>query len=562
MLFSELYKYNGSMLKGIGIACGIEIGKAYKYEQPVLTIKEEKGNIQEELVAFDEALKKTTNDILKMKNQASSTLKNEELAIFDAHLSMAQDPEFVSQVKEMINLGFTASWSTRTVTNTMIDLFNDVEDETLKERLNDIEQFSYRLLCNLLNKEIPSLSNLNEKVIIVAEDLSPADTACLNKEFVLGFVSEKGSINSHTSIMAESLNIPAVVGVKDLMKNVNNGDVLIVDSLNGDVIVKPTDEDIHNYTIKKNNYIVEQEALKSLKDKKTVTIDFKDVELVANIGTVKDVDSAIENGAEGIGLLRTEFLYMNKTDSFPCEEEQFIAYKEVLEKMEGKRVVIRTLDIGGDKELKYFKFDKEENPFLGYRAIRFSLDRKDIFKDQVRALLRASIYGKLAIMFPMISTIDEFLQAKTFVLEQKQELINEGIKVSDDIEIGMMVEVPAAAILADEFGKHADFFSIGTNDLIQYSLATDRMSSKVSYLYQPLNPAILRLIKMTIDGAHKNGIRCAMCGELAGDEKISEILLGLGIDELSMSPAKILSIRKKITWLSYEKAKEKVQELM
>lgn len=556
------YIYNEIMLKGIGIACGIEIGKAYKYAQPILTVKEEKGNPEKELIAFDKALDKTTQDILDIKNRANSSLCDDELAIFDAHLSMAKDPEFIGQVKDMINLGFNAAFSIKAVTNTMIDMFKDVEDIALKERAKDIEDFSYRLLCNLLNKEIPNLSSLSEKVIVVAKDLSPADTACLNREYVLGFLTEDGSLSSHTAIMAESLDIPAIVSVNDLMNTINNGDTIIIDSLNGDVIVNPSQEDIHNYTIKKENYLAGKEALKSLKDKETITLDKRKIELSANIGTLNDLKGAIENGAEGIGLLRTEFLYMNKTNSFPSEEEQFVIYKEILEKMNGKRVVIRTLDIGGDKELKYCKFDKEENPFLGYRAIRFSLDRKDIFKDQVRAMLRASVYGKLAIMFPMISTLEEFLEAKSFVLKQKEQLLNEGVEVSEDIEIGMMVEVPAAAILADEFSKYADFFSIGTNDLIQYSLAVDRMSKKVSYLYQPLNPSILRLIKATIDGAHKNGKWCGMCGELAGDELATEVLVGLGIDELSMSSSKILPVRKKITWLSFNSAQEKAKSIL
>ncbi|MDO5440409.1 MAG: phosphoenolpyruvate--protein phosphotransferase [Erysipelotrichaceae bacterium] len=550
------------MLKGIGTKNGIQIGKVYKFEKPSLSIKEEKGEAQEEMIKLERAITKTIEDIETIKKNAVHLFSNADLEIFDAHLSMVNDPEYLGQIKETINKGYSAVWSTKIVSDNMYEMFVGVEDEYLKERKEDIKDVSTRVLCNLLGVDLPDLSIINEKVIVVADELTPADTAKLNRELVLGFVTEKGSRNSHSAIMAESLGIPCVVACEGIVSSSNHGDTIIVDSNNGDVVVNPSDEDLHNYGIAKEKYENEIEGLKSLKDKETITLDKRKIEIAANIGSPDDLYSAIENGAEGVGLLRTEVLYLNKNDCFPNEEEQFEVYKKVLELMNGKRVVIRTLDIGGDKELNYFKFENETNPFLGYRAIRFCLDRKDIFKDQIRALLRASVYGKLAIMFPMIATIDEFKEAKEFVLTQKEELLKEGVKVSDEIEIGMMVEVPAAAVLADEFAKYADFFSIGTNDLVQYSMAADRLSSKVNYLYQPLNPSILRLIKMTIDGAHKNGKWCGICGELASDEEACEILLGFGIDELSMPAAKILPIRKKMIWLSYDKAKEKIDNLI
>ena len=544
------------MLKGIGTLDGIQIGKVYKCEKPVLSIKEEKADPTKELTKFEEALNKTKKDLETIKNKVKDVFNEHELAIFDAHISMAQDPEYIGQIEEVIKSGYSALWSCKLVSENMISMFSNVKDEYLKERLNDIKDFSYCLLCNLSGIELPDLSLINEQVIVVASDLAPADTARLKKDLILGFVTEHGSKSSHSVIMAEALGIPAVVATKGIMDSTKMGDTIIVDSLAGEVLVNPSDEEIYYYNKKKEIYEQEKEALKSLIDKETITLDKRKVELAANIGTPSEVNDALANGAEGIGLFRTEFLYMNKSDCFPSEEEQFVAYKEVLEKMNGKRVVIRTLDIGGDKGLKYFDFDDETNPFLGYRAIRLCLDRKDIFKDQIRALLRASIYGKLAIMFPMIATIDEFKEAKQFVLEQKEELLKEGIDVADNIEIGMMVEVPSAAVLADEFGKYADFFSVGTNDLVQYTMAADRTSPKAAYLYQPLNPSILRFIKMAVEGAHKNGKWCGMCGEFAGDELATSILLGLGLDELSMSSSRILPIRKKLIWQSSDKAKD------
>ncbi|MBR3006071.1 MAG: phosphoenolpyruvate--protein phosphotransferase, partial [Erysipelotrichaceae bacterium] len=435
-------------------------------------------------------------------------------------------------------------------------MFESMDDAYFKERAADIKDVSFRLLCNILGLTIPDLTAIDEEVVIVAEEMTPSDTAQLNKKYSLGFVTEIGGKTSHAAIMAVALGLPAVVGCTGIMSSCKHGDKIILDAKEGDVIINPTDEQLKEYEEKRVRFLEEKAALQVLLDKPSITVDGHQVELVANIGSPKDMDNVIANGAEGVGLYRTEFLYMESTEDFPSEEDQFKAYKVVLERAEGKRVVVRTLDIGGDKKLPYFEFEPEMNPFLGYRAIRLCLDRKDIFKTQVRALLRASVYGKLAIMFPMIATIDEFKSAKQFVLDTKEELKAEGVAVSDSIEIGMMVEIPASAVLADEFAKYADFFSIGTNDLIQYSMAADRMSEKVAYLYQPLNPSILRLIKMTIDGAHSQGRWCGMCGEMGGDPMAAPVLLGLGLDEFSMSASKIRPTRKIITSLNKKEMEE------
>ena len=538
------------MLKGIATSSGIAIGKVYKLEQPKIVLKEAKQTVEEALGIFENALEKTIKDIELIKERAAATLKPEELAIFDAHLMMAQDPEFKDQIIARIKDGLNADQATKEISDMMIGMFESMEDAYFKERAADIKDVSFRLLCNILGLNIPDLTTIDEEVVIVAEEMTPSDTAQLNKKYALGFVTEIGGKTSHAAIMAVALGLPAVVGCTGIMSACKHGDKIILDAKSGDVIVNPTDEELKLYEEKRKKFLEEKAALQVLLDKPTISTDGHQVELVANIGSPKDMDNVIANGAEGVGLYRTEFLYMESTEDFPSEDDQFEAYKVVLERAQGKRVVVRTLDIGGDKKLPYFEFDPEMNPFLGYRAIRLCLDRKDIFKTQVRALLKASVYGKLAIMFPMIATIDEFKNAKQFVLDTKEELLKEGVKVSDEIEIGMMVEIPASAVLADEFAKYADFFSIGTNDLIQYSMAADRMSEKVAYLYQPLNPSILRLIKMTIDGAHSQGRWCGMCGEMGGDPMAAPVLLGLGLDEFSMSATKILPTRKIITSLN------------
>jgi phosphotransferase system enzyme I (PtsI) len=544
------------MLKGIAASSGVIIAKAYKLEQPVLSVTRHSVNPETELVKFHEALEKTRIDIERIKAKAVGKLNDEDLAIFDAHIMVTQDPEFTGQMEEMVrNERVNADFATQEISNLFISMFENMEDSYFRERAADIKDVSYRLLCHLQGLVIPDLSLIDQEVIIVANDLTPSDTAQLNKQFTKGFATQIGGRTSHSAIMARSLEIPAIVGINGLLKNVNHGDLLVLDAIEGVVLVNPTATDVEHYTLKAKNFLELKNSLKVLKDAESITTDKHRVELVGNIGTPNDVDSVLANGGEGVGLYRTEFLYMDAKE-LPSEEDQFIAYKTVLEKMGKHPVVVRTLDIGGDKELSYLPIPHEMNPFLGYRAIRLCLDRPDIFKTQVRALLRASVYGKLCIMFPMIATLVEFRTAKQFVKDTEKELRAEGVAVSDNYEIGMMVEIPAAAVLADQFAKEADFFSIGTNDLIQYSMAADRMSEKVSYLYQPYNPSLLRLIKMTIDGAHSQGKWCGMCGEMAGEEYAVPLLLGLGLDEFSMSATSILQARKMVRSLSHKAMKE------
>lgn len=538
------------MLKGIAASAGVNVAKAYKLEQPEVVIEKREGEPAAELQKFDDALAKTVKDIQGVKERAAKRLSDEELAVFDAHLMMAEDPEFASQIKAMIeNDKVNAEYAADTVANQMVAMFEAMDNDYFRERAADIKDVTFRLKCNLLGLQIPDLTAIDEPAIIVAHDLTPSDTAQLN-EFVKGFATAIGGKTSHSAIMANSLEIPAVVGTKGIMENVKTGDVIGLDAIDGFVYVNPDDVTVEMLNQKSAAFAEEKEALKMMVNAKSITTDGHEVELAGNIGGFKDVEGVLKNGGEGVGLFRTEFLYMDN-DHFPTEEEQFEAYKAVLEGMGGRKVVVRTLDIGGDKKLSYYTFPEEMNPFLGYRAIRLCLKEQDIFRTQLRALCRASVYGKLCIMFPMIATIDEFRQAKGIFEDVKAELLAEGVAVADDIQVGMMVEIPAAAILADEFSKYADFFSIGTNDLIQYSMAADRMSENVSYLYQPYNPSILRLVNMTIKGAHKNGKWVGMCGAMAGEPYAVPILLGLGLDEFSMSATQILKARKVVTGLSY-----------
>jgi phosphotransferase system enzyme I (PtsI) len=543
------------MLKGIAASSGVVVAKAYKLEQPTINVVRRSADVEKEIANFKAALVKTQRDIEIIKTKAIGKLTDDELAIFDAHIMVTQDPEFTGQMEEMIrNESINADFACQEVSNMFINMFETMDDPYFRERAADIKDVSYRLQCHILGLIIPDLSLINEEVIIVANDLTPSDTAQLNKAFTKGFATQIGGRTSHSAIMARSLEIPAVVGINGLLKNVNHGDMLVLDAIDGFVMVNPETQDLEHYRNKAKNFAELKASLKIMKDAESITLDGHKVELVGNIGTPNDVEGVLSNGGEGVGLYRTEFLYMDAT-ALPTEEDQYEAYKTVLEKMGKRPVVVRTLDIGGDKVLSYLPFPHEMNPFLGYRAIRLCLDRPDIFKTQARALLRASVYGHLCIMFPMIATLGEFRAAKQFILDTDKELRAEGIAVSDDYEIGMMVEIPASAILADQFAKEADFFSIGTNDLVQYSMAADRMSEKVAYLYQPLNPSLLRLIKMTIDGAHSQGKWCGMCGEMAGDELAAPVLLGLGLDEFSMSASSILQTRKMIRSLKYKDMK-------
>lgn len=540
------------LIKGIAASDGVAIAKAYLLVEPDLTFdKNEKvTDVEGEVAKFNSAIEASKVELTKIRNNAEVQLGADKAAIFDAHLLVLDDPELIQPIQDKIkNENANAATALTDVTTQFVTIFESMDNEYMKERAADIRDVSKRVLSHILGVELPNPSMIDESVVIVGNDLTPSDTAQLNKEFVQGFATNIGGRTSHSAIMSRSLEIPAIVGTKSITQEVKQGDMIIVDGLNGDVIVNPTEDELIAYQDKRERYFADKKELQKLRDADTVTVDGVHAELAANIGTPNDLPGVIENGAQGIGLYRTEFLYMGR-DQMPTEEEQFEAYKEVLEAMGGKRVVVRTLDIGGDKELSYLNLPEEMNPFLGYRAIRLCLAQQDIFRPQLRALLRASVYGKLNIMFPMVATINEFREAKAILLEEKENLKNEGHDISDDIELGIMVEIPATAALADVFAKEVDFFSIGTNDLIQYTLAADRMSERVSYLYQPYNPSILRLVKQVIEASHKEGKWTGMCGEMAGDETAIPLLLGLGLDEFSMSATSILKARRQINGLS------------
>lgn len=547
-------------INGIAASDGVAIAKAYLLVEPDLSFDSEKvSDVDAEIAKFNNAIQTSKVELTKIRNNAEQNLGADKAAIFDAHLLVLDDPELIQPIEEKIkNEQVNAPTALSDVTGQFITIFESMDNEYMKERAADIRDVSKRVLAHILGVELPNPSMIDESVVIIGNDLTPSDTAQLNKEFVQGFVTNIGGRTSHSAIMSRSLEIAAVVGTKSITQEVKQGDMIIVDGLTGEVIIDPTEDEVIAYQNKRERFFEDKQELQKLRDEETTTIDGRHAELTANIGTPNDLKGVIENGAEGIGLYRTEFLYMGR-DEMPTEDEQFEAYKKVLETMKDKRVVVRTLDIGGDKELPYLNLPEEMNPFLGYRAIRLCLDQPDIFRPQLRALLRASAFGKLNIMFPMVATIQEFRDAKALLLEEKDNLTNEGIEVSDDIELGIMVEIPSTAALADVFAKEVDFFSIGTNDLIQYTMAADRMSERVSYLYQPYNPSILRLVKQVIEASHKEGKWTGMCGEMAGDEIAIPLLLGLGLDEFSMSATSVLKARRQIKGLSQNEMEELAQ---
>lgn len=538
-------------LTGIAASDGIAIAKAYRFVQPDLSFaKTTVHDIEAEQKRLAAALAKAEQELIVIRQQTLEKFSAEEAAIFEAHLLVVHDPELIGPINQKIaDEAVNAEYALHEVTSMFVALFEGMDDEYMSARASDIKDVTNRILAHLLGVHIPNPSNINEQVIIVANDLTPSETAQLDRNYVLGFITDIGGRTSHSAIMARSLEIPAVVGAGVATTTIQDGDTIIVDGLTGQVLVNPSADVIADYQEKAQKYRVQQAEWSTLVNEQTVSKDGAHVELAANIGSPNDLDGVLRHGAEGIGLYRTEFLYMGR-ENLPSEEEQFTAYKTVLEGMKGKPVVIRTLDIGGDKHLPYLPLQEEMNPFLGHRAIRLCLDQQELFRTQLRALLRASVYGNLKIMFPMIATIQEFRAAKAILLEEKEKLIAGGIAVGSSIEVGMMVEIPSTAVMADIFAKEVDFFSIGTNDLIQYTMAADRMNEKVSYLYQPYNPAILRLIQMVIKAAHQEQKWVGMCGEMAGDEHAVPLLLGLGLDEFSMSATSILKTRALLKQLS------------
>ncbi|WP_338469985.1 phosphoenolpyruvate--protein phosphotransferase [Niallia sp. XMNu-256] len=552
-----------TVLKGIAASSGIAIAKAYRLVEPDLSFKKtEVADTDQEIKRLHDALATSKAELEAIRDKANVELGEDKGAIFEAHLLIANDPEMITPIEDKVKTEkVNAEQALKEVTDMFITMFEQMDNEYMRERAADIRDVRKRILSHLLGVQIINPSMISEEAIIVAEDLTPSDTAQLNRKYVKAFTTNIGGRTSHSAIMARSMEIPAVVGTKSATEEIKSGDVIIVDGLKGEVHINPSEEIIAQYKQEHAQYETQKAEWAKLLNEKTVTADGHQVELVANIGTPNDLDGVINNGGEGVGLYRTEFLYMGRNE-LPSEDEQFESYKAVLEGLEGKPVVVRTLDIGGDKELPYLNLPKEMNPFLGFRAIRLCLEEQDLFRTQLRALLRASAYGNLKIMFPMIATLDEFRSAKAILEEEKQKLVNEGVGVSDSIEVGIMVEIPSTAVMADQFAKEVDFFSIGTNDLIQYTMAADRMNERVSYLYQPYSPAILRLVKMVIDAAHKEGKWAGMCGEMAGDETAIPLLLGLGLDEFSMSATSILKARSQILRLSKKEMEELAQRAL
>ena len=547
------------MVKGKGVSKGIGIGhtKVLKNEEVKLTDfkVDDKEN---ELNYFRKCLNNVIEDTKKVIEKLSGT----EADIMNAYLMILQDPTLTAETERLIQEeGYNAGYAAKVGFETVEEVFKNMDDEYMSARASDIEDMKQRVVNKIINKAEIDLSNLPENTVLVGKDLSTSDTAKLNLKTIAGIIIENGSENSHVSIMARTHEIPAIVGVKGALDSIPNDSDIAINGETGEIFINPSPEEISKLTKIKNELKDEKGNLAKFKNKKSITKDGYKTEVVANIGTPKDMDAVIENGAEGVGLFRSEFLYMD-SDTMPTEEEQFLAYKEVLEKSEGKRVIVRTLDIGGDKDLKYLNLEKEDNPFLGYRAIRICLREPEIFKVQLRALYRASIYGKLAIMLPMISSVDELRSAKAIINEVKEELKSKNIKFDKNVKVGIMIEIPSAAIMAEELAKECDFFSIGTNDLIQYTVAVERGNEKISNLYTKFHPAVIRLIKMAIDGAHKSKIFCGMCGEAAADERFIPLLVGLGLDEFSMNPTKILNSRKMIRNLNHKECKKLVQEIL
>ncbi len=549
-------------IKGIGASAGIAVAKAFVMETPSFDIPSHKiEDVAAEKARFQDAIAQSKKELEAIREHTLRELGPDKAEIFSAHLLIVEDPEIVSQVNDKIESeNMNAAKALDEVAQTMVMIFESMDNEYMRERAADVRDVTKRVMAHILGVTFVTPASISEEVIIIAEDLTPSDTAQLNRKYVKGFATNIGGRTSHSAIMSRSLEIPAVVGTKVALEKIKNGDLVIIDGTEGDVFVNPSEDLVKEYEGKRADFEAYKEELKQLVNEESITADGHKVKLAANIGTPNDLEGVLKNGSDAIGLYRTEFLYMD-SETFPTEEEQYTAYKTVLEGMEGKQVVIRTLDIGGDKELSYLDLPKEMNPFLGYRAIRLCLEETDLFRTQLRALLRASAHGNLAIMFPMIATLEEFRAAKALLLEEEAKLKEEGIEVGQ-YETGMMVEIPSTAVMAKQFAKEVDFFSVGTNDLIQYTMAADRMNEKVSYLYQPFNPAILNLLHNVITEAHKAGKWVGMCGEMAGEELAIPILLGLGLDEFSMSASSVLRARSLVKRLTKSETEAIVNEVL
>lgn len=532
-------------VKGIAASDGIGIAPAYLLVDPDLSYDKVKvDDTAAEYARVEQAFQDSIEELTQIKENAKDRLGEEELGVFDAHIAILSDPEMLGQIKDDIENNHTgAEEAVDKVTTAFADMLAAMTDNAyMQERAADVKDVAKRAMSHLLGKQLPNIAGINSPVVIVAHEITPSDTSQMDAKFVKGIVTDLGGRTSHAAIMSRTLRIPAIVGSNEVTTSVEHGQMMIVDGLNGDAIIDPSDDQVKEYEAKAEAFEAERAEWAKLVDAPSVSKDGKEFEIAANIGTPDDTEDAVKQGADGVGLFRSEFLYMDN-DHMPSEDEQFEAYKKAVVGMNGKPVVVRTMDIGGDKPLDYMPLPKEENPFLGYRAIRICLDRPELFKTQLRALVRASEFGPVSIMFPMIATVAELRQAKAIFDEAKAEVQKDHPGLGDDVKIGMMIEIPLAALNAAQLAKEVDFFSIGTNDLIQYSFAADRGNEAVSYLYQPLNPAFLSLVKHVITSAHENGAKAAMCGEMAGDEMALPLLMGMGLDEYSMSATSILRTR-------------------
>ena len=532
-------------VKGIAASDGIGIAPAYLLVDPDLSYDKVKvDDTAAEYARVEKAFQDSIEELTQIKENAKDRLGEEELGVFDAHIAILSDPEMLGQIKDDIENNHTgAEEAVDKVTTAFADMLAAMTDNAyMQERAADVKDVAKRAMSHLLGKQLPNIAGINSPVVIVAHEITPSDTSQMDAKFVKGIVTDLGGRTSHAAIMSRTLRIPAIVGSNEVTTSVEHGQMMIVDGLNGDAIIDPSDDQVKEYEAKAEAFEAERAEWAKLVDAPSVSKDGKEFEIAANIGTPDDTEDAVKQGADGVGLFRSEFLYMGN-DHMPSEDEQFEAYKKAVVGMNGKPVVVRTMDIGGDKPLDYMPLPKEENPFLGYRAIRICLGRPELFKTQLRALVRASEFGPVSIMFPMIATVAELRQAKAIFDEAKAEVQKDHPGLGDDVKIGMMIEIPLAALNAAQLAKEVDFFSIGTNDLIQYSFAADRGNEAVSYLYQPLNPAFLSLVKHVITSAHENGAKAAMCGEMAGDEMALPLLMGMGLDEYSMSATSILRTR-------------------
>jgi len=548
-------------IKGIPASPGFAIGKARKLNDDFFSFREIKKireeNVDEEIKRFHESINKTENEILEIINNIKKIADEEYAEIFSFHLSLLRDKNLIEKIEKIIK---REKVSAETALKKYVDNLNkEFFSNGKKTRKKEILDIFERIITNLKEKN-DRLKNLKEG-ILVANDLSPTQTVSIDTKYIKGFVTSMGTETSHTAIIAKALEIPAVVGIKEKIEEINENDQILIDGYDGIVIINPTQIEIEKMKIKEREIKKMRRKIYILKSKKTTTSDGKEIKLYANIQLPEEVETALKYGAEGIGLFRTEYLYLKRKD-LPSEEEQFFSYKKIIEKFGKKEIIIRTIDVGGDKFISAFQGPKELNSFLGLRGIRFCLEKRDIFLTQIRAILRASYYGNLKIMFPMITTKEEVIETKKIIDEAKKELRKENLKFKEDIEVGIMIETPSAALVSDDLAKEVNFFSIGSNDLIQYTLAIDRVNEKLSYLYQPCHPSVLKLIKITIENAIKNNIAVGLCGEMASIPEIACLLIGFGINELSMAPVAIPSVKEKIMKNSYMKMKEIAENVM